>query len=106
MKDEKREQLLAFCKALGLEEVGLLHARKWEELLPFLQQRKEKGLENPFETEALERRIDPAFYLEGAKTVISIAFPYWDGADVDCTNGFSTYTRRLDFPQVFSRYLV
>ncbi|MBE5962963.1 MAG: tRNA epoxyqueuosine(34) reductase QueG [Lachnospiraceae bacterium] len=98
-----REQIEQFCASLGLDTVGFIPCRKFEELRSFYEKRKQNGQENEFEEADIEKRIRPAHYMEGAKTIISIAFPYFDGAQKD--NGFSIYTKRADYHRVVREYL-
>lgn len=98
-----KQKIADYCKTLGLDTVGFIAARPFEELKVIYNYRKEKGLENPFETPDLNNRIYPTAYLPEVKTIISIAFPYWDGQVIK--NGFSRYTQRLDYHHVLDKYL-
>lgn len=100
----QKEKLIAFCKDLGLDTVGFLPCRVYEELIAFYEQRKEKKLENDFEEKEIEKRINPAHYMPGAKTIVTFAFPYvYDEEEV--RNGFSIYTKRPDYHRVVKQYL-
>ena len=62
------------------------------------------GLENEFEETDIEKRINPMWYMERGKTIISIAFPYlWVENNIE--NGFSKYTKGLDYHRVVKKYL-
>lgn len=99
-----RTQIEEFCRSLGLDTFGFIPLRTLEELRPFLSMRKERKLQNEFEEEDIERRINPFLYMEDGKTILSIAFPYHHH-DSDVINGFSVYTKRLDYHKVVRSYL-
>ena len=99
-----REQIEQYGKSLGLDMIGFIPCRAFEELRPLYERRKRDGVENEFEEADIEKRIRPAHYMEEAKTIISIAFPYNDGEN-DNDNGFSIYTKRADYHRVVKKYL-
>lgn len=99
-----REQIEEFCKSLGLDTFGFIPLRKFEELRPFLKMRQDKKLQNEFEEKDIEKRINPFLSMEGGKTILSIAFPYKQGQE-EKQNGFSIYTKRLDYHKVVRGYL-
>ncbi|GIM29408.1 (Fe-S)-binding protein [Clostridium polyendosporum] len=99
-----RENIMSFCNKLGLDLVGFTECRVFHELRSFYENRKATGLENEFEEEEIEKRINPKHYMDEGKTIISIAFPYLHGVDyVD--NGFSVYTRGQDYHVLVKKYL-
>lgn len=99
-----KEKILEFCKSLGLDTVGFVKCRRFSELEMVYNVRKDKGLENEFEEHDIEKRIDPTFYMKNGKTIITIAFPYlYNENYVD--NGFSVYTRGLDYHVVVPNFL-
>ena len=99
-----REKIISYCNTLGLDTLGFIKCREFTELRSFFYDRKEKGLENEFEEEDVEKRINPFIYMEEGKTIISIAFPYLHNVDY-CDNGFSVYTRGKDYHKVVKSYL-
>ncbi|BBF43632.1 epoxyqueuosine (oQ) reductase QueG [Lachnospiraceae bacterium KM106-2] len=99
-----RTKIEEYCRSIGLDTFGMIPCRVYEELIPFYEERKSKRLENEFEEEEIEKRINPAHYMPEAKTIISIAFPYSYGED-GTLNGFSTYTKRADYHRVVNQYL-
>lgn len=99
-----KEKIIKYCDSIGLDTVGFIKCRTFEELRKFYLERKEKGLENEFEESDIEKRINPNVYMEDGKTIISIAFPYNIGED-DVDNGFSIYTKRYDYHRVVKSYL-
>lgn len=99
-----KQRIIDYCNSLGLNCVGMIPCRKIDELKAFLIERQEKNLQNDFEEEDIEKRINPNIYMEDGKTIISIAFPYRCEERV-VENGFSTYTKRYDYHRVVKGYL-
>ncbi|MPQ43192.1 tRNA epoxyqueuosine(34) reductase QueG [Clostridium tarantellae] len=97
-------KILEYCKLQGLELVGFIRCRRFDELYNFYKERKEKGIENEFEEKDIEKRINPNHYMSTGKTIISIAFPYFHNV-IYKDNGFSLYTRGKDYHYVVSTYL-
>lgn len=106
-----KQRLIEFCHSLGLDTMGMIPCRSFEELRTFYEMRKEKNLQNEFEENDIEKRINPMHYMEDGKTILSIAFPYnADGNEGNSKkemgeNGFSVYTKRLDYHRVVKKYL-
>lgn len=101
-----RQQIEDFCKSIGLDTIGFIPCRTFEELRTFYEVRKQSNLQNEFEEQDIEKRINPNRYMEDAKTIVSIAFPYCDLENPkDTKNGFSIYTQRLDYHKVVKSYL-
>lgn len=99
-----KEEIIAYCSQLGLENVGFVKCRKFNELKVFYEERKNENRENEFEESDIDKRINPNHYMEEGKTIISIAFPYSHGSDNNNT-GFSLYTRGEDYHKVVRKYL-
>ena len=99
-----KQQIEAFCRDIGLECFGWIPCRCFDELKDFYQMRQERKLQNEFEPKEIEKRINPFLYMEDGKAILSIAFPYNDGAAL-VDNGFSVYTKRLDYHRVVKKYL-
>ena len=72
-----KDKIIEYCNSLGLDTIGFIPCRKFEELVEFYKYRKENNLENEFEEKEIEKRINPKVYMEDGKTIISIAFPYY-----------------------------
>lgn len=99
-----KEKINEYCNSLGLDTIGFIKCRKFDELINFYSFRKENGLENEFEENEIEKRINPNWYIKEGKAIISIAFPYlWFENNID--NGFSRYTKGLDYHRVVRSYL-
>lgn len=102
---DKQKSIIDFCKnELNLDNIGFIKCRKFEELRDFYLFRKDSNLENEFEEKDIEKRIDPSIYMEEAKTIISIAFPY-NTFENTIDNGFSIYTKGEDYHKVLFKYL-
>lgn len=99
-----KESIEKYCKSLGLDTIGFIKVRRFSELEEFYKKRKEMFLENEFEEEDIEKRINPKIYMDEGRTIISIAFPYlWDKERSN--NGFSKYTKGMDYHKVVKSYL-
>lgn len=99
-----KEKILNYCNSIGLDTVGFIKCRRFDELREFYEFRKQNNLENEFEESDIEKRINPNVYMMEGKTIISIAFPYlWEENNID--NGFSKYTKGLDYHRVVKSYL-
>lgn len=99
-----KEEIKDYCKLLGLDTIGFIKCRNFNELREFYNERKASNLENEFEEEDIEKRINPNIYMEEGKTIISIAFPYLHNTEY-IDNGFSVYTRGEDYHKVVKSYL-
>lgn len=102
--DYKRS-IINFCDSLGLDTVGFCECRVFEELRPFLENRKLKIVENEFEEKDIEKRINPKHLLDSGETIISIGFPYLYNFDEHDSVYFSKYTWGKDYHIVISIYL-
>ncbi|MEQ8156206.1 MAG: tRNA epoxyqueuosine(34) reductase QueG [Clostridiaceae bacterium] len=104
MKKDHRRKILDYCNSLGLELAGFIECRVFDELKDFYISRKSSSLENEFEEKDINKRINPKYYYEKGKTIISIAFPYLHAYEYS-DNGFSVYTRGLDYHNVVTGYM-
>lgn len=100
-----RNQVEEYCASLGLDTLGFIPCRRFDESVAFFQGRKDQGLENEFEEHEIENRVNPFLYMEDGKTIISIAFPYRTEEEEKVNNGFSIYTKRYDYHRVVKSYL-
>lgn len=100
-----RNKIEAYCASLGLDTLGFIPCRRFDESISFFQSRKDNGLENEFEEHDIEKRVNPFLYMEDGKTIISIAFPYNPADKETIDNGFSVYTKRYDYHHVVKSYL-
>lgn len=102
-----RELIKEFCLEIGLDTIGITKCRVFEELRDYYNLRKEKKLENEFEEKDIEKRINPFLYMEGGRSIISIAFPYaYDSLPSEDKIYFSKYTMGQDYHKVVKSYLL
>jgi epoxyqueuosine reductase len=102
---DNKELIIQYCKELGLDIVGFTECRIYSELQGLFQARKEKNIENEFEEQDVEKRINPFIYMAEGKTIISIAFPYFFKGLVKEKVCFSRYTLGQDYHRVLGEYL-
>jgi epoxyqueuosine reductase len=101
-----KKEILDFCRGMGLDTVGFTKCRMYTDLGKYLQFRKENLLENEFEEKDIHRRINSYRYMDGGKTIISIAFPYLFKKPIKKGKiGFSIYTWGKDYHEVIGAYL-
>lgn len=100
----EQKQFEEFIHSLGLDTFGMIPLRRLSELEDFLKERQQKNLQNEFEEKEIEKRVNPSLWMDGGKTLISIAFPYAQDGEEEA-NGFSVYTKRADYHKVVNFYL-
>ena len=54
-----KDKIIGYCNSLGLDTLGFIPCRRFEELVEFYKYRKENNLENEFEEKEIEKRINP-----------------------------------------------
>ena len=94
-----------YIQSLGFDTFGATKCRKFEEIKEKLELNKRLKLENPFEEEDIEKRINPFLLYEDGKSIISIAFPYLYPTKGEENPYFSKYTMGLDYHLVVKSYL-
>lgn len=99
-----RKSLEKFCIDIGLDTIGFIPCREFNELTEFYEYRQKNNLQNEFEEKDIKKRINPKMYMEDGKTIISIAFPYYN-KEGNVSNGLSIYTKGLDYHIVLKKYL-
>jgi epoxyqueuosine reductase len=102
---ENRELIIGFCSDLGIDCIGFTECRVFHELREFLEMRKDSGMQNEFEAEDVEQRINPFIYMSEGKTIISMAFPYLFEMKEEKSIYFSKYTLGDDYHKVVESYL-
>lgn len=100
-----KNKIIKYCNDKGLDLIGFTKCRKFYELDNYFNIRKEKGYENEFEEEEIEKRINPFLIMPEGKTIISIAFPYLYDIETNSKVYFSKYTLGMDYHVVVSKYL-
>lgn len=99
-------EILEYCREIGLDTVGFSSCRVYTELEEYLWFRKQNLLENEFEEKDIKKRINSCEYIDGGKTIISIAFPYlFEKVRESSGVEFSLYTRGRDYHKVAETYL-
>ena len=53
-----KDKIIEYCNSLGLDTIGFIPCRKFEELVEFYKYRKENNLENEFEPIEKEMKIE------------------------------------------------
>lgn len=108
MNIDYKDSIKEYSRSLGLEMVGFSRCRTYSELVPYLKKRQDGHIQNEFEDNDINRRINPFLYMKDGKTVVSIAFPYFHIED-DCHDEgqgyFSKYTLGMDYHAAASNYL-
>jgi epoxyqueuosine reductase len=103
------DEILSFCKKLGLDLVGFSECRKFDELNTFFEHQKKNSLVNEFEENDILLKINPFHIMKDAKTIISIAFPYNFYSEAEYKEKesiyFSKYTWGKDYHRVVKNYL-
>ncbi len=100
-----KDSIINYCKNIGLDTIGFTICREYRELVPLYELRKNKGLENSFEENDIEKRVNPFFHFPEGKSIVSIAFPYYFDVDYQYGKGFSIYTLGEDYHKVVMEYL-
>lgn len=100
-----KNTIIDFCNSIGIDTLGFTRCRVFEELRPYLLERKLQEFENEFEEKDVEKRVNPFLYMKEGKTIISIAFPYSYDDIISSEEGFSKYTWGTDYHKVVSQYL-
>ncbi|MFA9397486.1 MAG: tRNA epoxyqueuosine(34) reductase QueG [Clostridiaceae bacterium] len=99
-----KKEIIEYANSLGLSEIGFVKCEIFEQSKDYLLKRKEYNLENPYEEKSIEKRINPFNYMEGGKTIITVAFPYFKGEHKDEIY-FSKYTLGMDYHLIVKKYL-
>ncbi len=102
----KKSEIIDFCSTIGLSEVGFCKCETFNESETFFRRRKELNIQNEFEEENVDKRINPKIYMEEGKTIISIAFPYLFNKPIKEELYFSVYTRGRDYHKAVSEFLI
>ncbi len=90
-----KEELIGFCKSIGIEYVGIVSSGPYNDFRDILQKRTDKDLSKVFDKGSLEKAVDPSLTLEDAKSVIVCLFPYYCGTADDAN--LSKYAYSLDY---------
>lgn len=102
---DNKELIVGYCSNLGIDCIGFTECRVFNELKEFFRIRKNSGLQNEFEADDIEQRINPLIYMSEGKTIISMAFPYFFKMGEEKSIYFSKYTLGGDYHKVVEGYL-
>src|SRR5699024_1671031 len=99
-----KNKLIKFTESLNIFCYGFTECRRFIELKQYFNSKIDKLYLTEFEDKDVEKRINPFFYFEDGKTIISIAVPYFR-KDNEYNKCFSKYTQGLDYHYVVNDYL-
>jgi epoxyqueuosine reductase len=71
-----KEELIAFCKEIGIDKIGFTTADTFTELKNRLIRQQELKYQSGFEEPDIEKRVTPSLLLEEPRSIISIAIAY------------------------------
>lgn len=100
-----KNDILDYCNKLGLDTIGFVKLRTFDEITEKLRLRAEMGTANEFEEKQIELRTNPEKLFAGGKTIITIAFPYLFNKEKTSGPYFSAYTLGMDYHRVIGIYL-
>ncbi|MEW6622548.1 MAG: tRNA epoxyqueuosine(34) reductase QueG [Bacillota bacterium] len=69
-------KVLKYCKDLGFDLIGTVHAHALKARLPALQKRRELGYCTPFENADVDLRVAPERILPGVKSILVLGIGY------------------------------
>jgi epoxyqueuosine reductase len=71
-----KEELISYCKELGIDKIGFTTAEPFTELKYRLIRQQELGYQSGFEEPDIEKRVTPSLLLAEPRSIISIALAY------------------------------
>ena len=71
-----KENIKKWGSELGFVSIGFTTGQPIDSLTPLLQERFTQGLATPFESEAIEQRINPQAVWQECRTVVALAYPF------------------------------
>ncbi len=90
---------------MGLDAYGFMKVKTLNSSMNYFRERNEKGYATTFEEKDLLRKIDLSADMRNAKTIISVAFPYYYDSYLHAKGYFSLYTLGKDYHLVVKDYL-
>lgn len=105
MTKKFKEDIILKLQSMGLSAHGFMKVKTLTDSLDYFSERKSLGLTTTFEENDLERKIDLNYEMENAKTIISVAFPYFYDAYIHKEGYFSLYTLGKDYHVVVKDHL-
>jgi len=98
-----KKDLLAFCKSIGMEKVGIAPVEIYRDFETIYRKQIEKGHICGFEEKDIEKRINPYLTFEDAKSIIVCLFPYYSGSKED--SNIAKYVYSIDYHIIVKRFL-
>lgn len=92
-------------KKKGIRNFGYLRVRTLEESRAFFAERIARGLTTTFEENDLDKKVDLSASMPGAKTILSVAVPYYHDSFMASGGYFSLYTQGRDYHLVVREIL-
>ncbi len=90
---------------MGLDAHGFMKVQTLYSSINYFRERNEKGYATSFEEKDLVLKIDLSSEMKSAKTIISVAFPYYYDSYLHDKGYFSLYTLGKDYHLVVKDYL-
>lgn len=100
-----KERIIEKLFSMGLENHGFMTIKSLESSKEYFKERIEKGYDTSFEERDLEKKIRLTSEMGNAKTIISVAFPYYYDSYLHGKGYFSLYTLGKDYHLVVRHYL-
>lgn len=73
---ELKEDIIQYSKTIGIDKIGFTDVSPFTELKNRLLRQQELGYQSGFEEADIEKRVNPAMLMDGARSIISIALAY------------------------------
>ncbi|MFH5834623.1 tRNA epoxyqueuosine(34) reductase QueG [Proteiniclasticum sp. C24MP] len=105
MENQIKEEIKRKLEDMGLTAYGFMKVRTLTDSLAYFEERKKLDLTTTFEENDLKKKIDLSCEMEHAKTIISIAFPYYYDSYIHKEGYFSLYTLGKDYHLVVKDHL-
>ena len=105
MENRLKEKIVKKLQDMGLHAHGFMKVRTLTESLDYFEKRQKLELTTSFEENELIKKIDLSYEMKNAKTIISIAFPYYYDAYIHKEGYFSLYTLGKDYHIVVKDHL-
>lgn len=100
-----KEKIIEKLLALGIDTYGFMSTDPLESSVDYFTKRKELGYATSFEEMNLMKKVDLTTEMSNAKTIISVAFPYYFDSYIHKKGYFSLYTLGQDYHLVVKDYL-
>lgn len=91
------KELIDKLDSMGLTHYGFMKVRVLEESRSYFEMRRIQGHATSFEEADLERKVDLRTSMPEARTILSIAFPYFHDGSIPKGGYFSLYTLGRDY---------